>query len=154
MIRHISHNAPFGNRNVHTCAHFCYKMVYCGIWDGCIVRFGQRIYWDDLTLMWHHCNANRNDNISFQRQIPKHWDVSIHFPVLVQISAFDNRESRRYRDVWANSSTTQVGLVALSGHILKYVENHNKCNQVFEWLRLRWGSSILPNFLILSSFYT
>ena len=27
----ISHNAPFCNRNVHMCAHFCYKMVHCGI---------------------------------------------------------------------------------------------------------------------------
>ena len=25
------HNAPFCNRNVHRCAHFCYKMVHCGI---------------------------------------------------------------------------------------------------------------------------
>ena len=26
----ISNNAPFCNRNVHICAHFCYKMVQCG----------------------------------------------------------------------------------------------------------------------------
>ena len=36
-IRWISHNAPFCNRNVHTCAHFCYKMVHCGIWNRGIV---------------------------------------------------------------------------------------------------------------------
>ena len=33
----ISHNAPFFNRNVHMCAHFCYKMVHCGIWEWCMV---------------------------------------------------------------------------------------------------------------------
>ena len=38
-IRQISHNASFCNRNVHTCAHFCYKMVHCVIWDWCIVGF-------------------------------------------------------------------------------------------------------------------
>ena len=38
-IGQISHNTPFCNRNVHTCAHFCYKMVICGIWDWCIVGF-------------------------------------------------------------------------------------------------------------------
>ena len=27
----ISHNAPLCNRNVHTCAHFCYRVVHCGI---------------------------------------------------------------------------------------------------------------------------
>ena len=39
----ISHNVLFCNRNVHTCAHFCYKMVHCGIclmhcgvWDGAV----------------------------------------------------------------------------------------------------------------------
>ena len=38
-IGQLPHNAPFCNRNVHTCAHNCYKMVPCGIWDWCIVRF-------------------------------------------------------------------------------------------------------------------
>ena len=32
---HKSHNAL----DKYTCAHFCYKMVRCGIWDSCIVRF-------------------------------------------------------------------------------------------------------------------
>ena len=41
-ITQMSHNASFRNRNVHTCAHFCYKMVHCGIWDGCIVGFVQQ----------------------------------------------------------------------------------------------------------------
>ena len=31
-IRHKSHNAPFCNRNVQKCAHFCYKMVHYGMW--------------------------------------------------------------------------------------------------------------------------
>ena len=38
-IRQITHNAAFCNRNVHTCAHFCYKMLHCGIWDWCIMVF-------------------------------------------------------------------------------------------------------------------
>ena len=42
-IRQISHNAPFCNRNVHMCAHFCYKMVHCGIWDWRIVGFVQQV---------------------------------------------------------------------------------------------------------------
>ena len=29
----ISHNAPFSYRNVHTCAHFCFKMVHCGAYE-------------------------------------------------------------------------------------------------------------------------
>ena len=32
-IRPISHNASFCNRNVHMYAHFCYKMMYCVIFD-------------------------------------------------------------------------------------------------------------------------
>ena len=43
-IRQISHNASFCNRNVHMCAHFCYKMVHCGIWDWCIVGLVQKVY--------------------------------------------------------------------------------------------------------------
>ena len=40
----MSHNAPLCNRNVHTCAHFCYKVVLCGIYAWCIVGFVRRIY--------------------------------------------------------------------------------------------------------------
>ena len=40
----ISHNAPFCNRNVHTCAHFCYKMLHCGIWHRCILGFVRWVY--------------------------------------------------------------------------------------------------------------
>ena len=39
-IGQISHNAAFGNKNVHIYAHFCYKTVHCGIWDWCIVIYG------------------------------------------------------------------------------------------------------------------
>ena len=46
-IRQISHNALFCNRNMHRCAHFCYKMVPCGIWDWCIVGF-----------VWQVCCSN------------------------------------------------------------------------------------------------
>ena len=38
-IRLISHIAAFCSRNVHTCAYFYYKMVYCRIWNWCIMRF-------------------------------------------------------------------------------------------------------------------
>ena len=43
---HKSHNASDKYPTMHhfvtemwTRAHFCYKMVHCGIWDGCIVGF-------------------------------------------------------------------------------------------------------------------
>ena len=41
----MSHNAPFCNRNVHMCAHFCYKMVHCRIIVWCIVGFVIRAYY-------------------------------------------------------------------------------------------------------------
>ena len=54
----ISHNASFCSRNVHTCAHFCYKMVHCGKWDWCIVGFALRVYcnivrWRHMTSLGH-----------------------------------------------------------------------------------------------------
>ena len=59
-IRQISHNVPFCNRNVHTCAHFCYKMVHCGIWDWCIMGFVKQIfraakcYWSAVVCYGNH----------------------------------------------------------------------------------------------------
>ena len=43
-LKQISYNASFCNRNVHTCAHFWYKMVHCGIWDWCIVEYVPQVY--------------------------------------------------------------------------------------------------------------
>ena len=40
-IRHMSHDAPFCNRNVHTCAHFCYKMVQYGILSNALWDLGE-----------------------------------------------------------------------------------------------------------------
>ena len=37
--------ARFCNRNVHTCAHFCYKIVHCGIWDWYIVGLLRQVCW-------------------------------------------------------------------------------------------------------------
>ena len=48
---HKSHNAPVPYptmhhfvTDVHICAHFCYKMVHCGVFDWCIVRFVTLVY--------------------------------------------------------------------------------------------------------------
>ena len=47
----VSHNnAPFCNRNVHICAHFCNKMVHCGLYVWCIVGFLRWVYW--YSLRW------------------------------------------------------------------------------------------------------
>ena len=40
----ISNNAPFCNRNVYMCAHFCYKMVHCGICELGLLMFCQSQY--------------------------------------------------------------------------------------------------------------
>ena len=51
-IKQMSHNAPFCNRTVHTCAHFCYKVEHCGIWDCCIVGFVQQV-----SSIWSSANT-------------------------------------------------------------------------------------------------
>ena len=49
-IKQISHNASLCNRNVHTCAHFCDKVVHCGIFDA---------WWDlwDGSIAYAHGNT-------------------------------------------------------------------------------------------------
>ena len=37
--------APLCKRNVHMCADFCYKMMYCGVIVWCNVEFVWRVYW-------------------------------------------------------------------------------------------------------------
>ena len=58
-IMQISHNAPLCNRNVQMCAHFCYKMLHCGIWDWCIMGFVHQLYSKrDVTLLFT-CSTQR-----------------------------------------------------------------------------------------------
>ena len=84
---HISwqttHNAPFCNRNVHTCAHFCCKMMHHGLWEWCILGFVNKINkstwksvrislfcnnsdftYDDVWNIynWWNCHSNFNKN--------------------------------------------------------------------------------------------
>ena len=46
-ISPTSHNAPLCNRNVHTCAYFCYKVVHSGIFVRCIIGFTKCICTDN-----------------------------------------------------------------------------------------------------------
>ena len=69
-IWQISHDAPFCNRNVHTCAHFCCKwciVVYkngtlCGLLDGSIGQIGRwsiattRSLW--VSSVYHCCHLS------------------------------------------------------------------------------------------------
>ena len=76
-IRQISHNAPFCNRNVQTCAHFCYKMVHCEIWNWRTVEFVQKVYVisqqniakRDLCVHFLGCTALDSCHISTRSQI-------------------------------------------------------------------------------------
>ena len=48
-----SPQCPFCNTNAHTCAHFCYRMVQCVIWNWSIARFVQRVYCRSSSVrMW------------------------------------------------------------------------------------------------------
>ena len=83
-IRQISHNAPFCNRNVHACAHFCYKMVHCGIWNWCIVGFVQEVcllgmqrspissLWLQLTSTPHPLWVHQDKSLA----VEEHWNMS------------------------------------------------------------------------------
>ena len=52
-ISQISHNVSFCDRNVDTCAHFCYKMVHCGIWDWCIFYLCKRSFVEERCDVRH-----------------------------------------------------------------------------------------------------
>ena len=49
-IRQLSHNVPFCNRNMHTCAHFCYKMMHCGVFVLGTAGFLKWFYYDMILL--------------------------------------------------------------------------------------------------------
>ena len=72
-IGQISHNTPFCNRKRHTCAHYCYKMLPCGIWDWCIVRF----VWDYCLLL---------PTLITYNYVVSSWHSNTHVPNVNKIS--------------------------------------------------------------------
>ena len=60
-----SHNAKFCNRNVHMCAHFCCKMVHCGIFVSCIVGYVRWVY-TLITYGRHGVSDRKHINFLFK----------------------------------------------------------------------------------------
>ena len=67
-MHNLSKNAPFCNRNVDMCAHFCYKMMQCGIAVWCVVGFMRWVYTYVIREKWcWYClskKSSHEDNIS------------------------------------------------------------------------------------------
>ena len=74
-LLHKSHNAPIPYPIMHhfvtemcMCAHFCYKMVHCGIFDVCIVGFMRWVYWHvicftELERLHFICRNSQGNNV-------------------------------------------------------------------------------------------
>ena len=95
-IRKISHNATFCNRNVHTCTHFCYQMLHCGIWHRCILGFVIWVYsWDGL-YVW---NTGRN--------YLTHWPVGDMIVIyeLLSLNIFDGKSTLVQEMAWRHHVT-------------------------------------------------
>ena len=65
MNQIISHNAPFSSRNLYTCAHFCHKMVHCGICATgllqscqCYPGYLQQVYCKAVNVTLGICNRS------------------------------------------------------------------------------------------------
>ena len=74
----VSHSAPFCNRNVHMWAHFCCKMVHCGIFVWCIVELVRWVYcrWGlchKTSLMWEERFHGIESSCEY-------WDASQNVP--------------------------------------------------------------------------
>ena len=106
-IRQISHSTPFCNKNVHTCAHFCYKMVHCGIWDWLCNR---SIVWK--TISNYMCFAVR---LLMSWGICKYDDANVLIPFMYKYAGLilglcPVHEIRRYKVTpsligWAQTSS-------------------------------------------------
>ena len=88
-IRQISHNVSFSDRNADTCAHFCYKMVHCGIRDWCIFGFVQKLRCEacsntgwphgmgKLSPLLTHCEGNPRSSVPRKGESKTSFDASL-----------------------------------------------------------------------------
>ena len=76
----ISHDAPFCNRTVHMCSHFCYKMVHCGKFFWCTVGFVRRVYYPHTPCITHRTSSHLTFmGISWT---PLQLDITIHSEIV------------------------------------------------------------------------
>ena len=109
----ISHNAAFCNRNVHTCAHFCHKMLHCGIFVCYIVGFVKwvsSVRWPNSvthkTELWRHSVSSRQRRtrrLSFLKIFTSKWLILDTTKVIIIISLRKHRPHRcsdfHYKDI-------------------------------------------------------
>ena len=112
----ISHNATFCNRNVHMCAHFCYKMVHCGIivWRSRVGHF-----WHLGTIVQIQIQITLFDckHTAFVHFHPDHWGHKMH---LSSCQPLDS-DITTSANLWKNNFSD---LFSLSVHKLTPVVNH------------------------------
>ena len=111
------HYASFCNRNEHTCAHFCYKMVHYGIFVSCLTGLCDgRVCLMDHALMWYtglilglRCNnaaCSVTANILLNQPTFQQSDESVHG---VSSKAVDGNYNNEYLDTQHGSCAHTKG---------------------------------------------
>ena len=118
-----SHNAPFCNRNVHICAHFCYEMVHCGIFVWCIVGFVRWVYsgaayvWVNLVnlgsssgLSSAGCQFLNHCWVIVSRIIPDklEWKIAIKTCLFSLLKMHFILSSTKWRPFWSSLSVNHL----------------------------------------------
>ena len=96
----LSHNASFCNRNVHKCAHFCYKMVHCTIRDLCIVGYLQQAYFKYQQFESTSTKPNQTKHHTFLTFITSTFSLTINAIPIDVLTAISNGVSYRFPCVW------------------------------------------------------
>ena len=85
-ILQIFHNAPLRKRNIHMCAHFCYKMVYRGVWTGALWDLCIRSFVSRSKISCQQLQTNRRiEGPFFECELKPHLVVRFVAPVLIVI---------------------------------------------------------------------
>ena len=127
MHQKKSHNASFCSRNVHPCAHFCYKMVFCGIW-GWLVHCG-------------FCETGQSE-IALVRKLACIYSVKLHLMPMQCLQGPECSETRTHISTHGYLSTYQSilpGVITYSYYIPASV-----CSEFLVHDALIWNHLISP----------
>ena len=115
MHQSVFHNAPFYNRNVHRCAHFCYKMEHYGIFVWSEIIVSGLMYWGSVRWIYSLLSCHQRSLLNFLRRSTSRHKLT-HWGLVTQTGSVTGLSFpvRHQHFTWTNDDLLLIGSLEIN----------------------------------------